>query len=139
MEARKVLTVQATVAVPIDLAWNAFTQPTHVVNWNNASDDWHCPSAKNDLSVGGRFVYVMAARDGSMSFDFGGTYDAVKLHELISYTMDDGRKVTVTFAKEGNGTHVTESFEAESMNSLELQQGGWQAILDNYKKYAESL
>ncbi|MBL7876451.1 MAG: SRPBCC domain-containing protein [Cyclobacteriaceae bacterium] len=107
------------------------------MKWNNASEDWHTPHAENDLRVGGRFVSRMAAKDGSMSFDFGGTYDQVKTNELIAYTMDDGRKTSVVFTKKGNQTYVSETFDAEGENSIEMQRAGWQAILNNFKKYAE--
>ena len=134
---KNVLTVQCTVNVPVAKAWQYWTEPAHIMNWNNASDDWHTPKASNDLRTGGRFVYTMAAKDGSVSFDFSGTYTEVTEHQRIAYTLDDERKVDITFEAVGDTTKVTESFEAEDMNSLELQQGGWQAILDNYKKCVE--
>ena len=134
---KNVLTVQCTVNVPVAKAWQYWTEPAHIMNWNNASDDWHTPKASNDLRTGGRFVYTMAAKDDSVSFDFSGTYTEVTEHQRIAYTLDDERKVDITFEAVGDTTKVTESFEAEDMNSLELQQGGWQAILDNYKKCVE--
>jgi len=106
--------------------------------WNHASDDWHCPAASNDLRVGGRFVYTMAARDGSVSFDFEGTYDDVVLHARIAYTMPDGRRVVTTFTPAGGGTHVRTDFDAETLHSEELQRQGWQSILDNFRRLAES-
>jgi uncharacterized protein YndB with AHSA1/START domain len=108
------------------------------MKWNNASDDWHTPAAKNDLRVGGSFTYTMAAKDGSASFDFCGAYSEVREHELITYAIEDGRKVRVEFNREGNRTHVVESFEAETENSVALQRQCWQAILDNFKRYTES-
>ena len=108
------------------------------MNWNNASPDWHTPSAKNDLRQGGKFNARMEARDGSMGFDFGGTYSEVILHKNISFTLEDNRKVTVIFSSLANSTRVVESFEAESTNSEELQRTGWQSILDNFKKYVEN-
>lgn len=134
---KNVLTVQCTVNVPVAKAWQYWTEPAHIMNWNNASDDWHTPKASNDLRTRGRFVYTMAAKDGSFSFDFSGTYTEVTEHQRIAYTLDDERKVDITFEAVGDTTKVTESFEAEDMNSLELQQGGWQAILDNFKKCVE--
>ena len=131
------ITVQTIVNAPVEKVWSYFTQPEHVKNWNNASDDWHTPRAENDLQVGGNFVYRMEAKDGSFGFDFGGTYDAVKENEYLGYTIGDGRKVRVNFSEDNGATKVTETFEAESTNSVELQKGGWQAILDNYKKHAE--
>src|SRR6185436_4536025 len=98
--------------------------PEHIVKWNNASEDWHSPRAENDVRAGGKFNIRMEAKDGSFGFDFGGVYDEVKLHELISYTMGDGRKVKITFSKKGNETEVVETFEPESQNSIEMQRGG---------------
>ena len=135
---KTVITVESTIEAPVEKVWESWTQPKHIVNWCNASDDWHTPRAENDLRVGGNFVSRMEAKDGSMGFDFGGTYDAVRKNEYIEYTMEDGRKVQIKFFPEGEETKVVESFEAESLNPVELQKGGWQAILDNFKKYTES-
>jgi uncharacterized protein YndB with AHSA1/START domain len=134
---KTLLTVQNTVQAPVEKVWSYWTEPAHLVNWNNASEDWHTPKAVNDLRVGGRFVYTMAAKDESFSFDFGGTYDEVIPHQRIAYTLDDDRKVTVVFASSGQATQITQSFEAEEVNTLERQQYGWQAILDNFKRYTE--
>jgi uncharacterized protein YndB with AHSA1/START domain len=134
-----VITIEAIVNVPVEKAWEVYTNPKHVTQWNHASDDWHSPSAENDLRVGGSFSYRMEAKDGSFGFDFGGIYDEVKPNELLSYTIGDGRTVKNVFAKEGNATKVTVTFEAENQNPVEMQRGGWQAILDNFKKYAESV
>ena len=131
------ITVHNTVHAPVDKVWAYWTNPEHIVNWCAASDDWHTPWAENDLRAGGRFVSRMEAKDGSIGFDFGGVYDEVKPNKLISYTMDDGRKVIVHFNVSGSHTTVEESFEAEDVNSIEMQKGGWQAILDNFKKYIE--
>jgi uncharacterized protein YndB with AHSA1/START domain len=136
-EAKKVLTVQNTINAPIEKVWKYWSEPDHITKWNHASDDWHSPRAQNDLREGGKFLARMEAKDGSMGFDFGGVYDKVKKHEQISYTMGDGRKVDVKFTSHGNETKVVESFEAENTHSIEMQQGGWQAILDNFKKYVE--
>ena len=132
------ITVEALINVPEDKVWELWTLPEHIMNWNNASDDWHTTSATNDLQTGGRFSSIMAAKDGSFSFDFWGIYDTVKKHQTIAYTMGDGRKAETTFSKKGQTTLVTTVFEAETENSVELQQGGWQAILNNFKKYAEA-
>jgi uncharacterized protein YndB with AHSA1/START domain len=129
--------VETTVNASIEKAWKYWTTPEHIMQWNNASDNWHTPSAAIDLRTGGSFIYTMAAKDGSFSFDFGGVYDEVKANEIIAYTMGDGRKAKIIFSKAGNQTKIVESFDAEEMNSLELQQGGWQAILNNFKKYTE--
>ncbi|MCE9586107.1 SRPBCC family protein [Candidatus Uhrbacteria bacterium] len=131
------ITVETTVQVPVEKAWEFWTKPEHVVKWNFASDDWESTSAENDLKEGGRFKYNMAAKDGSTSFDFEGTYVSVNDQTFISYTMDDGRKVTVTFEPVDGGTHIVESFDPETENSEEMQRGGWQSILNNFKAYAE--
>ena len=132
------ITVQVTVNAPIEKTWYYFTTAAHIEKWNNASDDWHCPKAVNDLRRGGIFSYTMAAKDGIFGFDFVGLYDDVLENELIMYTIADGRKVKISFASNGDVTEVVETFEAETENSIEMQQGGWQAILNNFKKYAES-
>jgi len=135
---KTVITVKSSINAPVKKVWEYWTKPEHITQWNNASDDWHTPWAKNDLRVGGRFTARMEARDGSMGFEFGGTYDAIKSNEFISYTIDDGRKVEVTFTSQGDMTTVTENFEAEETHSIEMQQGGWQAIMDNFRKYTEA-
>jgi len=132
------ITIQSTVGAPVEKVWKFWNEPDHITKWAYAIDTWHTPWSKNDLREGGRFTSRMEAKDGSMGFDFGGTYDEVKTNELISYTMDDGRRVTVKFTGNGNETRVVESFEAEDQNPIEMQRGGWQAILDNFKKYVES-
>lgn len=135
---KAVIKVQTSVNAPLAKVWECWTTPAHITKWNNASEDWHTPSAENDLRTGGRFSARMEAKDGSMGFDFGGVYTHVKEHELIAYTLDDDRKVTISFTSTGATTTVTESFEAEDENSIELQKGGWQSILNNFKKYTES-
>jgi uncharacterized protein YndB with AHSA1/START domain len=136
-KAHNLITVNARINAPAARVWSFFTGPEHIVGWNNASDDWHTPKAENDLRVGGRFVSRMEARDGSEGFDFSGTYTRVDPLEEIAYTLDDGRLVNVSFTALGAETKATTTFEAEQTNSLELQQAGWQAILDNFKKYCE--
>lgn len=132
------ITVQNTIQAPASKVWGCWTSPVHIVNWNNASDDWHTPHAENDLRVGGQFLYRMEARDGSASFDFAGTYDEVEQPRHIAYTLEDGRKVRVTFEEKDGTTKVSETFDAESTHSAEMQRDGWQAILDNFKKYVEN-
>ena len=132
------VTVEATVQASVEKVWKTWSEPQHITKWCQASPDWHVPYADNDLRTDGRFKTTMAAKDGSFSFDFGGRYTAVQQHKLIEYVIDDGRKVTVAFSGNGNETKVTETFEAESENPIEMQRGGWQAILDNFKKYTES-
>lgn len=136
-ENRTTISISAVVNAPVEKAWECFTGPEHIVNWNFASDDWHCPAASNDLKAGGKFSSTMAAKDGSASFDFEGVYSAVEKNKLIQYTIADGRKVEVNFESNGDATTVSTRFEAENTHSEELQRGGWQAILDNFKKYTE--
>lgn len=135
---KTILTVQTQVRTALDQVWQLWTDPAHIMQWNNASDDWHTTRAENDLRPGGRFVSRMEAKDGSFGFDFGGVYDKVMLHERIAYTLDDDRKVEITFKELGGETRILEIFEAENQNPEELQQKGWQAILDNFKRYAEA-
>lgn len=132
------ITVTARVAKPIAQVWTCYTEPWHITQWNAANDDWHCPSAENDLRVGGQFSYRMEARDGSFRFNFAGTYTAVKPQEQITYTMDNGRTCAVRFAAEDGGTAITVSFDAETENPVEMQRAGWQAILDRFKRHAET-
>lgn len=134
----KTITVEANVKAPVEKVWKLWTEPVHITKWNSASEDWHTPSAENDLRVGGKFSARMEAKDGSFGFDFGGVYDTVELNREIAYTIGDGRKVRVLFTKQGSNTHVSETFDAENENPLEMQRGGWQAILDNFKKYTEA-
>jgi uncharacterized protein YndB with AHSA1/START domain len=134
---KTVITVENTVNAPATKVWDYWTNPDHITRWNNASDDWHTPWAKADLREGGAFSARMEAKDGSMGFDFSGVYDVLRPNEYIEYTIADGRKVKVKFTGEGNATKVTESFEAENTYPVEMQRGGWQAILDSFKKYTE--
>ncbi len=133
----KPITVKAKIGAPVEKVWRLWTEPQHIMKWNNASDDWHTPAATNDLRTGGSFSATMAAKDGSMSFEFGGTYTEVAENQLIAYVMGDGRKARVTFKSSGGKTEVVETFDPETMNPREMQQAGWQAILDNFKRYAE--
>jgi uncharacterized protein YndB with AHSA1/START domain len=138
MQASEKITVEATIQVPLEKVWKFWTEPEHITKWNNASDDWHTPFAENDLRTGGKFVSRMEAKDGSAGFDFGGVYDEVILHQVIAYTMGDGRKVEITFHGDETQTKVTETFDAETTHPSEYQQQGWQSILDNFKKYVEA-
>lgn len=131
------ITVTTRVKAHVDKVWKAWTSPEDITKWNSASDDWHTPRAENDLRPGGKFNVRMESKDGKYGFDFGGEYDEVNHHKSIGYTMSDGRKVYVAFKNQGKETVVEETFEAESENSIELQRNGWQAILDNFKKYVE--
>lgn len=131
------INIQTTIKAPLEKVWKYYTEPEHITQWNHASDDWHCPHAENDLRVGGKFMSRMEAKDGSFGFDFGGTYDEVKNHELIEYHMDDQRVVKVMFNPEGESTKIIVEFDPETENSIEMQKGGWQAILDNFNKHVE--
>lgn len=135
---KTVITIESTINAPVEKVWELWTKPEHITKWNHASDDWHSPYAENDLRVGGKFAARMEAKDGSMGFEFGGIYDEVRNNEYIEYTLGDGRKVMVTFTTDGGSTRVVESFDAENTHPHDMQRGGWQAILDNFKKYTES-
>jgi len=130
--------ISATVHAPIEKIWEYWNSPEHIMEWNNASPDWHTPYATSDLQVGGKFTSRMEAKDGSFGFDFEGVYDEVETNKLIRYTIADGRKVTVVFELTSGAVLITERFEAENQHSIEMQQAGWQAILNNFKQYVES-
>ncbi|HVG17170.1 MAG TPA: SRPBCC family protein [Chitinophagaceae bacterium] len=133
----KTITVETTVQAPVEKVWKSWTDPESIKAWCQASEDWHAPYAENDLIEGGKFKTTMAAKDGSYSFDFEGIYDLVEQHRRIKYTMPDGRKVSIEFIPDGSSTKVIETFDPESTNSIEMQKGGWQAILDSFKRYTE--
>jgi uncharacterized protein YndB with AHSA1/START domain len=132
------ITVEATVSADSKKVWNYWNKPEHITKWNFASDDWQCPKAENDLRVGGKYSARMEAKDGSFGFDFDVIYDEVVDQKKISYTMQDGRQATTTFEDLGDKTKVTTIFDAEDQNPVEMQQGGWQAIMNNFKKYTEA-
>jgi uncharacterized protein YndB with AHSA1/START domain len=134
----KKVTVETVVKTPIEKAWKFWNDPKHITKWYYASDDWHAPYAENDLRVNGKFKTTMSAKDGSFSFDFEGTYTAIQENKLIEFTIADGRKVKITFSDLGKETKVVETFETENTNPVEMQRGGWQAILNNFKKYTEA-
>lgn len=132
------VTIEALIAVTPNKVWDFWTNPKHIVNWNFASDDWCCPKAENDLRVGGKYVARMEAKDKSFGFDFECIYTEVVNLKSIIYTMADGRTSHTTFESSGNnGTKVKTIFDAEETNPVEMQKNGWQAILNNFKKYAE--
>lgn len=133
------ITVKTTVKGSPNKIWDIWTTPKHIKTWNTASQDWHTTKAENDLRVGGKFLSRMEAKDGSFGFDFVGTYDKVNPFKCISYTMDDGRKAKTNFSQKENYTEIITVFDAEALNSIEMQKEGWQAILNNFKKYTESL
>jgi uncharacterized protein YndB with AHSA1/START domain len=135
---RTAITVEATIKAPVEKVWKFWSDPQHITRWCSPSEDWHAPYAENDLRVDGKFKTTMAAKDGSFSFDFEGVYTKVQEYKAIEYTLSDGRKVQITFSENGGETKVTETFDPENMNPLEMQRAGWQAILDNFKKYTET-
>lgn len=132
------IAIETTVRAPLEAVWKAWTTPDDIVQWNAASDDWHTPSATVDLRVGGTFTSRMEAKDGSMGFDFEGTYTDVVAHERLAYAMDDGREVVVEFLPRGDEVVVRETFDAEASNPVEMQRDGWQAILDRFARYVEA-
>ncbi|MEZ5345173.1 MAG: SRPBCC family protein [Pyrinomonadaceae bacterium] len=133
------ITIETIVDAQMDKVWETWTGADHIKKWNSPSDDWHTTAAENDLRTGGKFSFRMEAKDGSFGFDFGGTYTTVGKNERIDYTLDDNRKVSVIFEPSDAGIKITETFEPEDQNPLEMQKSGWQAILDNFKKYAENI
>ncbi len=135
---KKAITIEALINAPIEKVWEYWNEPDHITKWAFAADDWEATKAENDLRVGGKFKTEMAAKDKSAGFDFAGTYSIVKEHELIEYDLDDGRHVKEEFTKEPDGVKVVIIFEPENENSEEMQKSGWQAILNNFKKYTES-
>lgn len=136
-ENRTSIVVETLINAPAEKLWKLWTEPEHITKWNNASDDWHTPRAENDLRTGGKFLSRMEARDGSAGFDFEGTYTIVIPNERIEYVLADGRKVKIEFNQKGNKCRITETFDAENSNPVEMQKNGWQSILNNFKKYAE--
>ncbi len=131
--------VEIQIHASIETVWDCFTNPKHIVHWNFASPDWHCPKAINDLRDGGEFHYTMAAKDGSFEFDFWGTFQQIEDFKKLEIVLGDDRKMSVIFEPKGDETILTELFEPESENSHELQKAGWQAILSNFKNYVQSL
>lgn len=132
------VTVSTTVQAPAVNVWQFWTSPQHITQWCFAIDTWHTPKAENDVRPGGKFISRMEAKDGSVGFDLEGVYEEVIENKLITYTMADSRKVKIVFSDEHGSTHITETFDPETMNPIEMQQAGWQAILDNFKKYVEA-
>jgi len=135
---KTIITVSALISAPVEKVWDLWTGPKHIMQWNNASEDWVTSFAENDLRAGGKFVSRMEAKDGSDGFDFTGSYTLVKTHRQIEYILGDDRTVSILFEANGAETKIIESFEAEQINTIDLQKTGWQAILNNFKKYAEA-
>lgn len=130
------ITIQTAIAADKEKVWDYYTLPEHVTGWNFADPSWHCPSASNDLRPGGKYVARMEARDGSFGFDFEAVYLDIQLHDHFTYEFG-GRQATVTFKESGDSTVVTVSFDPETEHPVEMQKNGWQAILNNFKKYVE--
>ena len=131
------VTIETTIKAPIEKVWNQLNNPLDIMKWNFASPDWYCPSAENDLRVGGSLKSTMAAKDGSFAFEFEGFYDEVIANRYIKYHLADSRVVEITLTQQNNEVLVTETFDSENENPIEMQQQGWQAILNNFKNYVE--
>jgi uncharacterized protein YndB with AHSA1/START domain len=134
----KIITIENTIKAPITIVWNCWTMPEHIIKWNYASEDWHTTRSENDLQIGGKFLSRMEAKDGSFGFDFFGFYDEIIFQKSIKYTMGDNRKASLTFEETTSGIRIIEQFEPETENTIDLQQFGWQAILNNFKTYVEN-
>lgn len=132
------ITVETLVHAPLAHVWQTWSNPTDMKQWNAAQDDWHTPYCTIDLREGGEFLARMEAKDGSAGFDFGGVYTKVEPQKTVEYRMGDGREVEVNFIQQADGVLVTTTFDAETVNAPERQRQGWQAILDNFGRYAEA-
>lgn len=137
MTAKKTITVETLIKAPIEKVWEFWTNPEDITKWCTASEDWHTTRAENNLKTGGKFLTRMEAKDGSFGFDFKGIYTDVITNEKIGYTTLDDRKVDIIFSQTESGIQITETFEAENENPIEMQKMGWQAILNNFKTYIE--
>ena len=133
------ITVTTTINASVQKVWNAWNQPEHITQWYFASEDWHAPRATNELNINGKFSIRMEAKDGSFGFDLVGVYDEIETNSLIKYHLEDGRNVEIHFSENEGTTTILEKFDPESQNTHELQQQGWQMILNNLKKYVESI
>ena len=132
------IVIKTNIAKPVSEVWEYFTKPEHITHWNFATEDWMCPVAKTDFREGGKFSYTMEAKDKSFGFDFTGTFNKIDENKALQYTLDDGRKVEVTFNElENNRTEVTETFEPESRNPVDMQRDGWTLIMNNFRDNAE--
>lgn len=132
------ITINTVIVADIQKVWDYYNSPEHITKWNHASDDWHCPKAENDMKIGGTYLARMEAKDGSFGFDFKAIYDEIIPMAKVAYTLEDERKVVTTFEKQGEQTKVTTVFDAEGMNPIDMQKAGWQAILNNFKRYTET-
>ena len=131
------ITVEVTLNASVEKVWQYWTEPKHIEKWNTASDDWHTPHAENDLRINGKFLSRMEAKDGSFGFDFEGIYTEIKPFKNIKYVLGDDREVEIIFNGNDKTTNIIEIFDPEHENTIELQKGGWQAILNNFKKHVE--
>ncbi|MEO6682025.1 MAG: SRPBCC domain-containing protein [Ginsengibacter sp.] len=132
------ITIETRVHASIEKVWKFRTSPEHIIHWNHASEEWHAPREENDLRIGETFSFTMEAKNGSEGFDFTGTYDDIKENKTISYTISDGKKVSINFSEDSDQTKITETFEAEKSHPVDMQKAGWQAIMDDFKKYTET-
>lgn len=132
------ITVETLIDAKLNRVWDTWNTPQDIQRWNNANDDWHTPRSTVDLREGGKFLSRMEAKDGSMGFDFEGTYTRIIPGKLIEYRMSDGREVNVEFMEAPGGVLVRESFDAETEHEADFQRQGWQAILDNFRRYVET-
>ena len=140
MENKKIeITIDIEVIADIKKVWEVLTEPKHIINWNFANEDWYCPKAENNLKVSEKFNYRMEAKDGSFGFNFWGTYTEIETYKKLFSILGDGRKLKILLQEKNGSTIITETFEAEDQNSIELQKNGWQSILNNLKKYTETL
>lgn len=131
--------INMTILAPVEKVWDYFNTPQHIIQWNFAHESWECPHSENDLRIGGKFKNRMEAKDKSFGFDFEGVYDDIIPYEKIKYHLEDGRKVDITFEKvDANTTRITEIFDPEQQNPLDMQRDGWYAILDHFRKYVET-
>ena len=130
--------IKTTIHKPIEKVWEYWNLPNHITNWYFASPDWHCPTAENKLEIGEKFDFRMEAKDGSVGFNFWGTYTTIEIHKILKITLGDNRKLIIEFSFQDNITTIIETFEPEKINAIELQKQGWQSILNNFKQYAES-
>ena len=130
--------IESIINSTVEKVWNAYNSPEDIMNWNFASDDWHCPNATNELIVGGKLISTMGAKDGSFQFDFMAVYNEIVPYHFIHYVIEDGRNVEIKFLDKGKQTQLNIRFEPENQNSIEMQEAGWQAILNNFKEYVET-
>jgi uncharacterized protein YndB with AHSA1/START domain len=136
MNKKQMITVDIEINAPIELIWQLWNDPKDIQQWNNINDDWHNPVVENDCRPGGKFLYTMSTKDGSLSFNFTGRYDQIKEYESIAYTLDSGRTASIAFSR-GNPVTLTETFEPDDKPSVEEQRDFCQAILNSFKNYVE--